>query len=164
MTTTTAEAHPALATIRDAIDQLDDELRALIARRIELARAAAHAKSGRDLFRPEREHAVLARAASGPVAPALGRAVWTQLIAGALMAEGVAEIVVATEALRVPALLRFGQVLPVRVAADAALHAARPDALVIMAAPPPGCVALDAVVDADGRTVGHVVGPAGVRR
>lgn len=158
----TAAARPGdtLDKIRAEIDRLDHTLLTLIAHRCALAARACAAKGHRDLFRPAREHEVLARVAAGPAPPALAHAVWVQLIAGALATEGIARIVIDDEALRVATLHRFGTVIPIVV--DAAPRPAE-DAIVIVTAgrAPPGAV-LDTLTH-QGRAVAHVVGPAGDR-
>ena len=160
---TTAEPAEDLSTIRAEIDDLDDTLQVLVAARLGLARRAAAAKGGAYLFRPARARAVLARVSDGPVPAPLAHALWSALMAGALAEEGTREIVVTDAALVVPAMLRFGTVLPVRVEAAAALA---PDTILIVARgapPPPGAAILDDVLDGAGAVAGHIVGPAGER-
>ena len=161
---TTAEPAEDLSTIRAEIDDLDDTLQLLVAARLGLARRAAAAKGGAYLFRPARARAVLARVSDGPVPAPLAHALWSALMAGALAEEGTREIVVTDAALVVPAMLRFGTVLPVRT--DPGAGALAPDAIVIVARgtpPPPGAVILDDVLDGAGAVAGHIVGPAGER-
>lgn len=149
-----------LAPLRARIDAIDDQLLPLIAARLAVAAEVGRLKVGRPLFRPMREEEVLARVAAGPVPPALAHAVWVQLIVGALAAEGMREIVIEDDALRAPALARFGTVLPIRVDAAALDLATARDVIVITnAPPPPGCARLAPIVDHDGRIVAHVVGP-----
>lgn len=147
----------ALADIRARIDALDDQLMALVAERLALAREVGRIKRHRYLVRADREAELLARVAAGPLPPAVARAIWVQLIAAMLAEEGIAELVIASEALRLPATLRFGQLLPVRVAPDWQAHAARHDAITIAppgAVAPPGCAILLALPDAAGLVIG----------
>ena len=152
-----ASVAPGLETIRSRIDTIDDQLVALVADRLALAREVGWIKGHRHLVRADREAALLDRVAAGPLPPAVARAIWVQLIAAMLAEEGMVEIVVAEEALRLPAILRFGQVLPIRVAPDWRGHAARHDAITIAppdAAPPPGCTVLMALPDGAGLVIG----------
>lgn len=158
------EPTDALAAIRAEIDAIDDQLLALIARRLAFAADIGALKAGQPLFRPEREAALLARVTAGPVPPVVARAVWAELIGAMLAAEGVTAVLVTDEGLRLPATLRFGQALRVAVDPQALAAAGRTDVIVIArpgAALPPGCAALDHVYDADGLIAGQVIGAAG---
>jgi chorismate mutase len=152
-----ASVAPALDAIRRRIDAIDDQLLALVADRLALAREVGRIKGHRHLVRADREAALLARVAAGSLPPAVARAIWVQLIAAMLAEEGIVEIIVAEEALRLPAILRFGQVLPIRVAPDWRRHAARHDAITIAppdAAAPPGCAVLMALPECAGLVIG----------
>lgn len=153
-----------LGDIRADIDRIDEALLALVADRLALAEEVKMLKARARLFRPDREAELFARVTAGPVPAPVGRAIWTQLIAGMLAAEGVSEILFTDEALRIPALLRFGQVLPLRHDPDALTHACRYDAIVV-ALPdqpaPSGCVVLAPVHDETGAVVGQVIGAEG---
>lgn len=148
---------PALARIRAAIDLIDDRLLALVGERLALAREVGRIKGQRHLVRPEREAELLARVAAGPVPGRVAHAIWVQLIAAMLAEEGIAEIVITHEQLRLPALLRFGQVLPVRLDPDGLAAAGRHDAITIAppdAVPPPGCAILMALPGGAGLVIG----------
>jgi chorismate mutase len=152
-----AGADDALARVRSAIDAIDDRLLDLVAERLALAREVGRIKRHRHLVRADREAALFARVEAGPLPPQVARAIWAQLIAAMLAEEGIAEMILADEALRLPALLRFGQVLPARVDADWVVHAPRHDAIVIapaQAQPPPGCAVLLALPGGAGVVIG----------
>lgn len=146
-----------LAGIRAQIDAIDDRLLALVAERLALAREVGRIKAHRYLVRADREAELLDRVATGPLPPRVARALWVQLIAAMLAEEGIAEIIITEERLRLPALLRFGQVLPVRLDPEGLAHAHRHDAITIApagAVPPPGCAVLLALPDDAGLVVG----------
>ncbi len=146
-----------LAGIRARIDAIDDQLLALVGQRLALAREVGRLKAHRHLVRADREAALLARVAAGPVPARVAYALWVQLIAAMLAEEGIAEIVITDERLRLPAMLRFGQVLPVRLEPDGLARAHRHDAITIVppgTIPPPGCAALMALPDGAGLVIG----------
>lgn len=153
------EPSTTLSSIRYEIDRVDDAILALLARRFALAPEVRKLKNGKRLFRPEREAALLARVSHGPVPSSVARAVWTQIIAGMLQAEGVGEVVISEERLRLPAVMRFGQVLPVRVDPEAQYAEALDRILIVSAdtALPPGCTRLAEVRDSEQVVVGHVI-------
>jgi chorismate mutase len=155
--TESAAPAPDLASIRARIDAIDDQLLSLVAQRLALAREVGRLKAHRHLLRAEREAELLARVTAGPVPARVAQALWVQLIAAMLAEEGIAEIVITDERLRLPAMLRFGQVLPVRLEPDALGRAHRHDAITIVppgTVPPAGCALLMALPDGAGLVIG----------
>lgn len=117
---------PSLAAIRAEIDRIDDELLALMERRLSHARAIAALKQGDHvnalLLRPDRERAVLERLAAraGNLPAEAVAALWRELMAVTLQAQRRTEIIL--HAAVQPALVanaarqRFGCAPPIVVA------------------------------------------------
>jgi chorismate mutase len=136
---------PSLESLREQIDSLDDELLALVERRLAASRAVAELKSSRGddhlCLRPRREQQVVARLVQqATVAPeTLIDRLWRELMAFSLQAQVRTELILHgpdPEALRWAARERFGSAAPLRHAdsAAAALDAAlRQEAVAIVA-------------------------------
>ena len=126
---------PSLESLRQQIDSLDDELLALVERRLAASRAVAELKSshgdGHLCLRPRREQQVIARLARrAEAAPEpLIAALWRELMAFSLQAQTRTELLLhgpEPDRLRWAARERFGSAAPVRrmESAAAALDAA----------------------------------------
>ena len=124
-----------LESLRAQIDSLDDELLALVERRLAASRAVAELKSSRGdahlCLRPRREQQVVARLVRrATVAPeTLIARLWRELMAFSLQAQVRTELVLQgpdPDRLKWAARERFGSAAPVRMAesAAAALEAA----------------------------------------
>ncbi|WP_248285063.1 chorismate mutase [Alteriqipengyuania abyssalis] len=125
-------------TLREEIDALDEELLALIEKRLDLAASIASAKSADQdedelLLRPAREASVIARldAMTRRIPQVSLAAIWRELMAINLQAQRPIEIALhATghpERMQLMARARFGTIIPVRKSASpqAALERAR---------------------------------------
>ena len=125
-------------TLREEIDALDEELLALIEKRLDLAASIASAKSADQdedelLLRPAREASVIARldAMTRRIPQVSLAAIWRELMAINLQAQRPIEIALhATghpERMQLMARARFGTIIPVRKSASpqAALDRAR---------------------------------------
>lgn len=103
-----------LGRLRALIDTLDNEMLALIERRIETARAIAAAKvedEGRMLkLRPRREAEVVQRLArkADPAHAGAVRAIWRELMGHCLQVQVRTDVIIVDEDLRAPARAAFG--------------------------------------------------------
>ena len=164
-----------LAALRAEIDQIDDEILALIERRFAAAAAIARAKAreedGALKIRPRRQAAVIARlqARSRNTPPEAVAALWRELMAHSLQAQAPMEIVLAGTGDRalIEAGVRrhFGSAAPLRWVRDAdeALRRAREgEALAVVAGPLPAgegpLETVETLRDASGEPVAQVLG------
>ena len=136
-----AANHRTIDTLRQEIDTLDEELLALIEKRLDLAASIASAKSedvtdedsDELLLRPAREASIIARldAMTRRIPEVSLTAIWRELMAINLQAQRPIEIALhATrhpERMQLMARARFGTIIPVRKSAspEAALERAR---------------------------------------
>ena len=136
-----AANHRTIDTLRQEIDTLDEELLALIEKRLDLAASIASAKSedvtdedsDELLLRPAREASIIARldAMTRRIPEVSLTAIWRELMAINLQAQRPIEIALHAprhpERMQLMARARFGTIIPVRKSAspEAALERAR---------------------------------------
>jgi len=161
-TTTLARRATKLPELRAEIDAIDDDILALVARRVALAAPVRAIKpQGRHPFRPAREEALLARLGKDvSVPPALIERVWRALIGAGLFAQGLTEVVVEDAALAPAAAARFGGQVPVRVgdARAAAALGATVGAVAFVGDLPEGVRVLAPLDAEDGTALGWIIG------
>ena len=132
-----------LNDLRATINRLDDEILALVQRRMTLAGDIIAAKQGRAAYRPGREAAVIERlAAAAPDLPRqLVANVWRQLMtASTALQDGSLEVAVHHQAMAV-AGWHFGGLVTIRDCADLDAVRSRLDAGVGLALVPESCEA-----------------------
>jgi 3-deoxy-7-phosphoheptulonate synthase len=124
-------SNDAVARLRGTLDAIDDEILALVERRIETARAIGASKpaAGPLKLRPGREAAVLARleAKASPAARAAVRPVWRELMGQCLQAQGPMALVLGADDRGLCLLAReaFGSAPAIEIAASPAEAAGR---------------------------------------
>ncbi|MBV9930092.1 MAG: 3-deoxy-7-phosphoheptulonate synthase [Alphaproteobacteria bacterium] len=166
----------AVARLRGVLDAIDDDILALVERRIAAARAIGAAKPGGAplKLRPAREAAVVARleAAASPAARPAVRPVWRELMAQCVQAQAPMALVLGADdpALRLLAREAFGSAPAVAVAAspaDALARAEAGGAVAILPLPlprlPPALVAFRTLGDG-AAAVGRLAAEAPTRR
>lgn len=143
-----------LRDLRQKIDQLDDDILALVRERLNLSAAISAAKQHNDIFRPGREAEIMHRltAQAPEVDPAIIVSIWRQIVSGSIaQQDGTTHMAVEAKSLPT-AIWHFANAMQIDHCSDlagvmAAMDAGTPLAMVPCDAAPALAAALYACTD-----------------